>query len=98
MEKYTNPDAVALNSSSAQYVSGRLARIAGHTKHVKSLVTRGHDCSQVLIQLSAVIGNLTSVSNVILSEYLDSCIELYEKTGDKIYLDKFKKAMKSAKK
>ena len=37
-----------------KYVQNRLARASGHLQHVRVMVDSGEDCSDVLMQLSAV--------------------------------------------
>ncbi len=57
-----------------QNIINRLSRSIGHLNSVKSMVERGEDCSDVLIQLAAVKGELNSISKKILEEHLDHCI------------------------
>ncbi len=57
-----------------QNIVNRLSRSIGHLNAVKSMVERGEDCSDVLIQLAAVKGELNSISKKILEEHLDHCI------------------------
>ena len=55
-------------------VINRLARAIGHLEKVKRMVEDGVDCSEVLIQLSAVRSALTSTGKVILEDHLRHCI------------------------
>ena len=55
-------------------VTNRLSRIIGHLQSVKTMVENDRDCSEVLIQLSAVDSAVRSVSRVILKEHLSTCI------------------------
>ena len=57
-----------------KYVQNRLARASGHLQHVRAMVDSGEDCSDVLMQLSAVIGALQSIAKVILKDHLDHCV------------------------
>ncbi len=41
---------------------------------VKSMIEEGRDCSDVLIQLSAVRSEIMNVSKIILKDHLDHCI------------------------
>ena len=52
----------------------RLARISGHLEAIKRMIEDGRDCSDVLIQLSAVDSAIVSVSKVILKDHIDHCI------------------------
>ena len=98
LEKHPEKNIAVLSDKDIQYISGRLSRIIGHTKHVRSLVINSHDCSEVLIQLSAVIGNITSIGNAILSQYLDTCLQQLKCYGNMEQFENFKKAMNSFKK
>lgn len=55
-------------------VINRLSRAAGHLNAVKKMVEEGRDCSEVLVQLSAVRAEIANVSKVILKDHLDHCI------------------------
>lgn len=54
-------------------VINRLSRAAGHLNAVKKMVEEGRDCSEVLVQLSAVRAEIANVSKVILKDHLDHC-------------------------
>ncbi|MDF2653905.1 MAG: CsoR family transcriptional regulator [Bacillota bacterium] len=64
-------------------VLNRLSRAIGHMEAVKRMVEDGKDCSEVLIQLSAVIAALNSTGKVILSDHISHCIVDAVETGDK---------------
>ena len=49
--------------------------------------------SDVLMQLSAVIGALQSIAKVILKDHLDHCVVDAVQSGDTQTLDDFKKAI-----
>ena len=55
-------------------VINRMARIIGHMESTRRMVEDGRDCSEVLIQLSAIESAINSVSRVILKEHLSTCI------------------------
>ena len=76
-----------------KYVQNRLARASGHLQHVRDMVNEGEDCSDVLMQLSAVIGALQSIAKVILKDHLDHCVVDAVQSGDTQTLDDFKKAI-----
>ena len=65
-----------------KYVQNRLARASGHLQHVRAMVDSGEDCSDVLMQLSAVIGALQSIAKVILKDHLDHCVVDAVQSGD----------------
>ncbi len=63
-------------------VVNRLARAIGHLEHVKMMVEEGRDCSDVLIQLSAVKSALNSTGILILQNHIEHCIVDAVKDGD----------------
>lgn len=55
-------------------VLNRLSRAQGHLESVRKMIERGEDCSEVLLQLSAVISALNSTGRVILKDHIEHCI------------------------
>ena len=55
-------------------VLNRMSRAIGHLNAVKGMIEEGRDCSEVLIQLSAVKAEISSVSKVILKDHLEHCV------------------------
>ena len=55
-------------------VLNRLSRAQGHLESVRKMMERGEDCSEVLLQLSAVISALNSTGRVILKDHIEHCI------------------------
>ena len=55
-------------------VINRLARSAGHLSAVKKMVEEGRDCSEVLIQLSAVKAEIAAAEKVILKDHIEHCV------------------------
>ena len=55
-------------------VLNRLSRAQGHLESVRRMVERGEDCTEVLVQLSAVISALNSTGRVILKDHITHCI------------------------
>lgn len=74
-------------------VLNRLARAAGHLDKVRRMVERGDDCTDVLIQLSAVIAALNKTGKVILEDHIESCIVDAVKVGDEKAIDDLKNAI-----
>lgn len=74
-------------------VLNRLSRIIGHMESTKRMVEDGRDCSEVLIQLSAVESAIRSVSRVILKEHLSTCIIDAVKHDDTQTLEELQKAI-----
>ena len=55
-------------------IVNRLARSIGHLESVKRMVEDGKDCSDVLIQLSAVEAELNSTGRALLKQHMEHCI------------------------
>lgn len=74
-------------------VLDRLSRASGHLESVKRMVIEGKDCSEVLIQLSAVIAALNNTGKVILKDHIENCIVEAVESGDKAALDNLSSAI-----
>ena len=70
-----------------------MARLIGHMQSVKQMIEDGRDCSEVLIQLSAVDAAVKAVSRVILKDHMEHCIVDAIKTGDEKSLEDLNKAI-----
>ncbi len=76
-------------------VLARLSRASGHLNSVKRMVEEGKDCSEVLIQLSAVIAALNNTGKVILKDHLEHCIVDAVESGDSKAIENLNKAIDS---
>lgn len=74
-------------------VLNRMSRIIGHMESTKRMVEDGRDCSEVLIQLSAIESAINSVSRVILKEHLSTCIIDAVKNDDVDTIEELKEAI-----
>lgn len=74
-------------------INNRLSRIIGHLEAVKRMVERDEDCSEILIQLSAVKAAVNNTAKAILKEHLAHCIIHAVKDGDTQSIDDLKKAI-----
>ena len=74
-------------------VLNRMSRAIGHMNAVKRMIEEGRDCSEVLIQLSAIRSEITGVSKVILKDHVDHCIVDAVKAGDEDAVEKLKGAI-----
>lgn len=63
-------------------VLNRLSRAIGHLESVKRMVEDGRDCSEVLIQLSAVKSALNNTGKIILKDHIEHCIVDAIEEGD----------------
>lgn len=68
-------------------VLNRLSRASGHLEAVRRMVEDGKDCSEVLIQLSAVIAALNGAGKVILADHIANCIVDAVESGDKTAIE-----------
>lgn len=55
-------------------ILNRLSKAIGHLESVKRMVENDRDCSEVLIQLSAVKAAINSTAKVILKDHIEHCI------------------------
>lgn len=63
-------------------IINRMSRAIGHFQAVKKMVEDGEDCTDVLIQLSAVKSAVNNIGKEILKEHLSHCIVEAVQTGD----------------
>lgn len=76
-------------------VLNRLSRASGHLNAVRGMIEEGKDCSEVLIQLSAVIAALNNTGKVILKDHMEHCIVDAVESGDKEAIDNLNRAIDS---
>lgn len=74
-------------------VRDRLSRAIGHLESVRRMVDEGRDCSEVLIQLSAVRSAINNIGKIILKDHIDHCVVQAIESGDRQTLDNLQKAM-----
>lgn len=70
-----------------------MSRAIGHMNAVKKMIEEGRDCSDVLIQLSAIQSEITGVSKVILKDHIDHCIVDAVKENDEDAIENLKGAI-----
>ncbi|MCD2493300.1 metal-sensing transcriptional repressor [Lacrimispora sp. NSJ-141] len=74
-------------------VLNRLSRAIGHLESIKRMVEEGRDCSEVLIQLSAVKSAINNTGKVILQDHIEHCIVDAVESGDHEALEELSKAI-----
>ena len=74
-------------------VLNRLSKASGHLDSVKRMIQDGRDCSEVLIQLAAVISALNNAGKVILQDHIENCIVDAIESGDKKPVEELNKAI-----
>jgi DNA-binding FrmR family transcriptional regulator len=55
-------------------VINRLSRAIGHLESIRRMVENGRDCTEVLIQLSAVKSAINNTGKIILQDHIEHCI------------------------
>ena len=63
-------------------VINRLSRAIGHLQSVKRMVEDGRDCSDILIQISAVKSSVNNIGKIILQDHIEHCIVDAVETGN----------------
>lgn len=56
-------------------VINRLSRISGHVNAIKEMAQNGRDCSDILIQISAVVSALNNTGKIILKDHINDCVK-----------------------
>ena len=74
-------------------VLNRLSRAIGHLESIRRMVEDGRDCSEVLIQLSAVRAAINNTGKVILHDHIQHCLVDAVEHGDTEALDELIKAI-----
>ncbi len=74
-------------------VLNRLSRAIGHLESIRRMVEDGRDCTEVLIQLSAVKSALNNTGKVILQDHIEHCIVDAVQNGDVKALEELNKAI-----
>jgi len=74
-------------------VLNRLSRIIGHLEGVKRMIADDVDCSEILIQLSAVRSAINNTGKIILSDHINHCLfHAYEENNTEV-IDKLNEAI-----
>ena len=74
-------------------VLDRLARSIGHLEKVRQMVEAGADCSEVLIQLSAVKAAINSTGKIILKDHIEHCLVDAIEHGDHQTVEELNRAI-----
>lgn len=64
-------------------VLNRLSRAIGHLESIRRMVEDGRDCTEVLVQLSAVKAAINNTGKVILQDHIEHCIVDAVEEGNK---------------
>ena len=96
MHKHTDENCSEKHIHTAEeikVVSNRLAKAIGHLEAVKTMVESGRDCSEILVQLSAVRSAITNTGKIVFKNHLEHCIVEAVRNGDYEEVDKIVNAM-----
>lgn len=74
-------------------VLNRLSKAIGHLESIKKMVESGRDCSEVLIQLSAVKSAINNTGKVILKDHIQHCLVDAIESGDLEEIEELNKAI-----
>lgn len=74
-------------------IVNRLKRSQGHLRKVTEMVERNEDCSDVLVQLAAVKGELNNIGKAILKEHIEHCIVDAVREDDMEAIEKMNRAI-----
>ena len=74
-------------------VLNRLSRAIGHLESIRKMVENGRDCSEVLIQLSAVKAAINNTGKVILQDHIQHCLVDAIESGDMKEIEELNKAI-----
>ena len=71
----------------------RIAKAIGHLQHIQVMIENDEDCSEVLIQLSAVRSAVNNLGKSIINEHLEHCITHAMAYGDMNTVEEFEKSI-----
>jgi DNA-binding FrmR family transcriptional regulator len=62
------------DEESLRKIINRLSRLEGHIRGIKTMVSEGRPCPEILVQIAAIRGAIDRVARIILDEHLSECI------------------------
>lgn len=81
-EGHTHSHGHTHTHANTKAVLNRLSRAIGHLESIRRMVEDGRDCSEVLIQLSAVKSAINNTGKVILKDHIEHCLVEAVECGD----------------
>lgn len=90
---HTHPHTHAHTHENTKAVLNRLSRVIGHMQSIKRMVEEGRDCSEVLIQLSAVKAAINNTGKIILQDHIEHCLVDAIESGDMQAIEELNKAI-----
>ncbi|WP_407080290.1 metal-sensing transcriptional repressor [Candidatus Contubernalis alkalaceticus] len=81
------------NHVNKKSIVNRMSRIIGHMESVKRMVEEDRECSEILIQMSAVRSALNNAGKLILTDHINHCVVDAIKNNDTKTLEDLDKAI-----
>ncbi len=91
--QHSHPHTHTHSHEHTKSVVNRLSRAIGHLESIKKMVESGRDCSEVLIQLSAVKAAINNTGKIILQDHIEHCIVDAVEHGDQEAIKDLEKAI-----
>lgn len=91
--EHTHPHPHTHTHEHTKAVLNRLSRAIGHMESIKRMVEEGRDCSEVLVQLSAVKAAINNTGKVILQDHIEHCLVDAIESGDMKAIEELNKAI-----
>lgn len=76
-------------------IINRMSKMIGHIKRVRTMVEEGRDCSEVLIQLSAVKSAVNGTGKEVLKLHLNDILDEVAQTKDLKKLDELNRLLET---
>lgn len=76
-------------------IINRLSKSIGHLESVKNMISNGKDCSEILIQLAAIKGEIISTGKAVLKEHINHCVVHAIEQNDMQKIKELQKAIDS---
>lgn len=74
-------------------IINRMSRAIGHLEAIKRMIEEDRDCSEILIQLSAVRSAINNVGKIVLKDHIEHCVLDSVENNDVEALDSFNDAL-----
>ena len=91
--EHSHDHAHGYHHTNTKAVLNRLSRAIGHMESIKRMVEEGRDCTEVLIQLSAVKAAINNTGKIILEDHIEHCIVDAVEHGDTKAIQELNKAI-----
>jgi DNA-binding FrmR family transcriptional regulator len=74
-------------------LDSRLACIEGHIRGIRQMVKDQKDCSDILLQMSAVEAAIKKASKALLKNHIENCVKDSLEAGDFSVLDRLEEVL-----